>query len=458
MAPLFSIGSLILTYRLSRILWPNKENAWNLSPILLFGSFFWCVFSTLTMFDMLLAFLTLLAIINIVKATYKNLWQCFVFVGIATGFGVLSKGPAIFLHVLPIALTAPLWVPRLACNEKAFEKKQWYKAVALSFTIAVAIGLAWAIPASISGGDAYRDALFWSQSAGRMVDSFAHARPFWWYAAALPILVLPWLLWPTLWRAGSYCNELIEDGGFRLCFIWFISAFVIFSVISGKQLHYLLPEFPALALVGGRLLATPAITCFKYHNIDRWLLGGAALVLGGFLLLASHLPFEGRTASFLREADSVWGILIIAVSSLYFFSHINNPVHQAARIAAITGFSIMAIYLAAAPILTKRYDLRKLAQHISALQSDGKAVAYFGKYHGQFHFMGQLKNAMPSIGLVSNDISEFLNAHPNGVIIAKYKTLPRKADPLFTYRFRDYTYAAWSSAIMLANPNIGDRR
>ena len=72
--------------------------------------------------------------------------------------------------------------------------------------------------------------------------------------------------------------------------------------------------------------------------------------------------------------------------------------------------------------------------------------------------MGQLKNSITPIGLIENDIIEFLNAHPDGIIIAKYTTVPKEADPLFTYKYRNYTYAGWPAAVMVAHPNIGDRR
>ncbi|MDQ0320355.1 4-amino-4-deoxy-L-arabinose transferase-like glycosyltransferase [Pararhizobium capsulatum DSM 1112] len=39
-----------------------------------------------------------------------------------------------------------------------------------------------------------------------------------------------------------------HDPGLRLAAIWFGVLFLIFSLISGKQLHYLLPTFPAIAL------------------------------------------------------------------------------------------------------------------------------------------------------------------------------------------------------------------
>ena len=109
-------------------------------------------------------------------------------------------------------------------------------------------------------------------------------------------------------------------------------------------------------------------------------------------------------------------------------------------------------------MLAKRYDLRKIAEHNSTLEENGTTIAYFGKYHGQFHFMGRLKNRIPPIGLIGDDVTEFLAAYPDGVVIAKYDNLPLEADPLFTYRFRNYTYAAWPTATMTANPGLGDRR
>ncbi len=457
-APLFGFGSLILTFHLGRALWPESKETWPLAPILLFGSLFWCVFATLTMFDMLLAFFTLAAILSMVETVRQGSWHGFIFAGIAAGLGVLAKGPVILLHVIPVALTAPWWAPILLGSNRVFIKFHWYTGLGLTLIIATSIGLAWAIPASLAGGENYRDAILWGQSAGRMVKSFAHARPFWWYAAILPVLILPWLIWPVFWRAVRQCSELLGDGGIRLCLIWFSIALIIFSLISGKQLHYLLPDFPALALLAARLLVVSNDTLPASHHLDGWLPGGLAIISGSLLIIGPQLPLEGRLGVILSESTSVWGGLIIAAGVLFFFSRETNRLNQAARLASMTAFTVMAIYLAAAPVLAKRYDLRKMAEHISALEESGKAIAYFGKYHGQFHFMGRLKNRIPPIGLIGNDVTEFLAAHPDGVVIAKYDNLPLEADPLFTYQFRNYTYAAWPTATMIANPGLGDRR
>jgi len=261
-APLFGLGSLFLTARLARELWPEASAAAHMAPLVLFGGLFWALFTTLTMFDMILAFCTLLSLIGMVRAWRASgpggdqggEWFGFGLMGLGIGLGVLAKGPAILVHILPVALLAPWWGRALPEGEDR-RSGGWYLGLFGAVALGAAIGLAWAVPAGIAGGEAYREAIFWGQSAGRMVSSFAHRQPWWWYGAALPVLLLPWVLWPPIWgAAGRLPKALGRDGGVRFCIAWLIPALVIFSTISGKQFHYLLPELPAIALVLARLL------------------------------------------------------------------------------------------------------------------------------------------------------------------------------------------------------------
>ncbi|MBT6095977.1 MAG: glycosyltransferase family 39 protein [Rhodospirillaceae bacterium] len=449
-APLFGLGSLMLTLRLAERLWPDKAKIAEMAPVLLFGALFWTLFSTLTMFDMMLAFFTLAALLGLMAARDGG-YRGFVIAGIAMGFGVLAKGPAIFLHVLPVALSAPWWLPGIV-------KSRWYAGTALAVLITVAFALVWAVPAGIAGGEAYRDAIFWGQSAGRIVKSFAHARPFWWYAAVLPGLVLPWLIWPPLWRAARRFGQITPDGGVRMCLVWFGTAFVAFSLISGKQLHYLLPEFPALALLAARLLAHDDDTDQAPSRWDLWLPGGVAMLAGGVLMVARYLPLSGRSADLVAESQSVWGVLLLAAGAMAVMSRGRTRTEQMARLAAISAFAVLALHLMAAPILAKRYDLAPLARFLAAAQANGKEIAYFGKYHGQFHFLGRMSRPVTTIGLKKDDEAEFLKAHPGGLVASRYRTLPTNAVPLFTHVYRNYTYAVWSAAAMIAHPGLGERR
>ena len=258
-APLFGLGTLALTGALAARLWPDDARAARLAPAILFGCAFFALFTTLTMFDMILAFFAVLALLGLTIAAEGRLARGMLICGTAIGLGVLGKGPAILLHVLPAALAAPLWAPVLA-RARLPSWKRWYVGLLGAVALGAAIGLAWAIPAAVAGGPAFAHELFVGQSAGRMVESFAHKRPIWWYAAWLPVLLLPWTVWPALWKrliGKGNVARVRQDGGTRLALIWFAAAFAAFSFISGKQLHYLLPEFPALALIAARLSTRP---------------------------------------------------------------------------------------------------------------------------------------------------------------------------------------------------------
>jgi 4-amino-4-deoxy-L-arabinose transferase-like glycosyltransferase len=459
-ATLFGLGSLVLTMRLALALWPGLVRAGALAPVLLFGAIFWTVFGTLTMFDMMLALFTLLVISGLVGAARHGGRGGFVLAGVAIGLGVLAKGPAILLHVLPAALTAPWWVPLLAVAPATFDRRRWYMGVAGAVGLGVVIALAWAIPAGIKGGAEYRAAIFWGQSAERMVDSFAHARPWWWYAAVLPGLVVPWLVWPPLWRAFRRLPDLFGDGGVRLCLIWFATAFVAFSLISGKQLHYLLPEFPALALLAARLLGRVDATDAEIdaRPLDRWLPGGLAMALGAAVMAAPRLHLPERAMETVSEIEPIWGSLVLIAGALVVVFPATGLIRQAVRLASVSAFMVIAVHLAAKPLLAKRYDLEAMAGHIAALERDGKEIAYFGKYHGQFDFLGRLNRPISSIGLETGDEEKFLKANPAGVVIAKYDNLPTQAAPLFTHYFRSYIYAAWPAAALIAHPGLGNRR
>ena len=107
--------------------------------------------------------------------------------GVAMGGGVLTKGPVILLHVLPVALLTP-WCMKPEWLQIRW--KQWYQSIGMAVVMGAGIALSWAIPAANAGGDAYRDAIFLGQTSGRIVDSFAHKLPWWWYFADIAAYVV----------------------------------------------------------------------------------------------------------------------------------------------------------------------------------------------------------------------------------------------------------------------------
>ncbi|MCP5367552.1 MAG: glycosyltransferase family 39 protein [Hyphomicrobiales bacterium] len=454
-APAFGLGSLFLTARLARALWPAAPGAARLAPVVLVGALFWTLYTSLTMFDMLLAFFTLVGLLGLVRAgrAYGSgaaAWGGFALFGLGIGLGVLAKGPAILLHVLPAALAAPWWLPAVGAGAVPVPWRRWYGGVLGGVLLGAALSLVWAVSAGIAGGAEYREAIFWGQSAGRMVESFAHGRPWWWYLAVLPPLVLPWLIWPGLWRAAArYDGDGGGDGGLRLIAVWFGVSFVAFSLISGKQLHYLLPEFPALALVAARVLDRGVPT-------RRWDMAPAVVLFGlfGLVLVAAPLFADRLRLPHGIAPQGWWGLLVLAAAAAAWVA---RPVPVALRLAGLSVAAVVALHLALAPILWGVFDMGPAARQLARWEAQGYDLAHAAKYHGQFNFAGRLRRPIATIGLDRAETRAWLDTHPRAKVISYRAHRPTDAVPDLILPFRGRFLVVWDAALVRADPAIAAR-
>jgi 4-amino-4-deoxy-L-arabinose transferase-like glycosyltransferase len=463
-APMFALAALFATGRLALLIWPEEQRedgAAQLAPLILAGAAFWAVFQTLTMFDMMLAACTLAGIAGIVAAWRTGGLGCWVVTGLAIGIGVLAKGPAILLHIVPVALLAPWWGRTLSGgpDRPLITWRAWYSRLLISVLFGAAMALAWAIPAGIRGGEEYREMIFWGQSAGRIVESFDHARPFYWYAMLLAPLLLPWLIWPRLWRAAKLPGAL-TGSGIRLLVAWVAPAFITFSLISGKQLHYLLPEFPAFALLFARLLADPRVA--NGRRLDGFV---AALFFGVLGLAAIMLPDDPTffdAPEWFHRLDNHWGVIIL-IAGLACWHFVQSGVRRgAAAISLSMAVLIGVVHLTARDALDFAYDLRPIARDLKALEDKGKVLANFGTYQGQYQFLGRLTRPMAELGLSKTVTEDFVRRHPDGLIVAYYyldeiPVFPDDVSPLATYRFRSYRIVLWRAGLLEKYPNLADR-
>ena len=478
-APLFGLFSLFLTFFLGRRLWPGRPSVAVAAPLILLASLFWTLFTSLTMFDMMLTFCALLGMLAIVSAWQDNRPESFFWLAVAIGLGGLAKGPAILLTVLPAALLAPLWAASPKPKEPDIEIdgvvmtsptgpvmwsrgwKKWYVATGYAFLGGLAITLAWAIPAAILGGEEYRNAIFWGQSAGRMVDSFAHGRPWWWFLAVLPGLILPWTLWPAVWRSLRGFVDIFEDNGLRFCLVWFLPALLIFSAISGKQLHYLLPVFPALALIFARLLVDHHLrqeVQSSWHRSGLLLPGLLFIVLGLALAIAPLVAEHFGWPEEISQIDFRWGpgLAFLALMALVFTPIRSGMMMRVSILSLLSTTFVISLHLSVKPVLDDRFNLKSVSKKIGVWQRSGIEFAFVGKYHGQFNFMGRLEKPIYSIGLQDSDMDDWFTANPQGRVIIvvgrEHKNVPTHHEQ--SYRGRSLVIIDTAEAV--ANPAIID--
>lgn len=441
---LFGLANLALTARLARRLWPDRPEVARNAPAVLLGLLLWTVFTTMVMFDMLVTFCVLAALLGLEEAWRGGGARPWLQVGAALGLGILAKGPVVLLVPLLVAVLSPGWNGRSGRSGQS-PPLLWWGGLLGALALAAAIGLAWALPAAASGGPAYSDAILIAQTKERMVHSFAHNRPWWWYLALLPILLYPYSVWPPLWSAAFRRRGagLSSDRGVRFCLAWLVPGLIAFSLISGKQPHYLLPLMPAFALLASRLISepgTPAIIVRRWHALPA--LAGVVL-LGCVLTAAPFLKAQGRKIpAWAHEVSPGIGValLILAVASYLFFDRL-----FARRVAGPTLISIalvLGLDLGFAEVARDAYDLEPAARYLKSAEDQGRPIAWVGDYHGQLHFLGRLERPFQEIPAGSESL--WIRQNPRGKVVQDLKYIPADVERAeFTQPYRDDTLAVW---------------
>jgi hypothetical protein len=164
-----------------------------------------------------------------------------------TGFGTLAKGP---LGVLLPALVAGVFV-LVRRRWDVLGKFLLHPGVVLM--LAVAAG--WYAIAVTRGGEGFFDRQIIEENLSRFVGGSGHSHPIYYYVPYLFSQGLPWTiflpvaLWDGLRKRSSSGDDALY---FKL---WFAVLLLFFSLSLGKRPVYLLPLYPALAVLTALWLA-----------------------------------------------------------------------------------------------------------------------------------------------------------------------------------------------------------
>jgi 4-amino-4-deoxy-L-arabinose transferase-like glycosyltransferase len=248
-----------------------------------------------------------------------------------------------------------------------------------------------------------------------MVDSFAHQRPFWWYLPLLPVMLFPWFVWPGLWQALARHRREGLDRGTRFCLAWMLPIFVAFSFISGKQPHYLVPLFPAFALLTARVLAGRSDTRLGLPAL-------LAALLGGALLLAA----SGQIASLSSQVEQLpplWpGVLLVLLALAVWLA--GRRGFPAVPGLAVLGVGMLVLLqFAVMRSIGPLYNIKPMALAIRQVQEFGVPVAHAAKYHAQYQFLGRLEK--PLVALQGVELTRWLAAHPEAYVVVYVKDQQR---------------------------------
>jgi hypothetical protein len=299
---LFATFGVVLLYALARKLFPPATAL--LAGAILATTMIYQDQALDARVDMTLCFFVMLSL-ALFYSLYRGLlshpaWY-YVFFAV-TGIGTLAKGP---LGIVLTGLVAGIFLS-LKRRWDLLRKFCLHPGVVLMVILAAA----WYVVAVMRGGEGFFDRQIVEENLNRFFGGSGHSHPVYYYIPYLFAQGLPWavILPVVLWDAFRKNPSATEDTLFFK--VWFAVMFVFFSLSLGKRPVYLLPLYPALAILtalglfaqrsvaGARRCYYRGVACFAA-------LSGALLLLVVMGELWNHNPalLFGPIESFLKPKD-----------------------------------------------------------------------------------------------------------------------------------------------------------
>jgi 4-amino-4-deoxy-L-arabinose transferase-like glycosyltransferase len=368
---------------------------WFMLPFVVFGAF-----APVAMFDVVLLSFVALGMLGLVEWVQgRHRYGAAIFFAAAV-LGLLAKGPVYLLHMLgPLVLIRWWHATPLA--------RPWRLATGIGVCMVIACVplTAWAVQSAARlHGVGILETLT-HQSVGRVTQSFAHQRNVLWYLPWVIPFLLPWTLLLRWRRAPAVLRRTLATAGGRFGVAATLPAFLAFSLISGKQVHYLLPLVPGMALAFSSM-HEQSVGVFSTRR--AWVFLAAAAAAWAWLTANAVLGMRGNAhwhvAALLSAVLLLLGAWVVRRCSSRDDGEAVRAASFAALMALASAVLLVGVHMAA------RMDPRELARTIRDLQQRGVMVAAVDDEPGMVTYLARLPKPLPRI---VNAVA-WADAHPGG--------------------------------------------
>lgn len=306
-----------------------------------------------------------LAITSDGRSRFKYWLLCGAFLGLA----VLAKGLVGIVLVIGILGVFLLITRRYdAANMRG---------LLAAFLICVIVAAIWYVPVWLKHGSAFVDKFFLEHHFERyLTNRHSHPQPIYFYLIVALAGAMPWtfFLAPAVLRLGKLRPQASNrDSLLTLAWIWFALPLLFFSFSVSKLPGYLLPVFPALAIIIGVEVEQFLRQRNRAHTIAAWLTALLLLAIGiAFVLYSRRLGVDrvvlNRLVLIIPILCALLAIFMLAYRERRGFIIIATAVVMSVIVGAV---------LLLFPALNETASLRTLSRQAAAALKPRERVAFF---------------------------------------------------------------------------------
>ncbi|MGB9627345.1 MAG: ArnT family glycosyltransferase [Thermodesulfobacteriota bacterium] len=294
------------------------------------------------------------------------------YIGIA--LATLAKGPVGFILPLLVSLTF-LVIQR---DWKSLRQMKLIQGMIL-FIIIV---LSWYMPALLKGGNEYFEETIILHTVDRFAKGSSHIRPFYYYLYSFPVDFLPWIFFLPGAILYGIKKELLENKKkFLFLLVWFISIFIFFSISKGKRGIYLLPLFPAVSLMVGRIWDDFTLN-FKRPYPQPWIIYPLYGLIGLSILGGGITPWvvSARFPTFLFYSLPISFLFIGGGIALFILSRLRYPLIVFFLIVGIMSSGFFFTLRVVFPLVNPYKSARFISQEVTSRIRPGEKLAIYGDF------------------------------------------------------------------------------
>ncbi|MFY9609833.1 MAG: glycosyltransferase family 39 protein [Blastocatellia bacterium] len=297
---------------------------------------------------------------------------CWVVLSAATGVAVLAKG------LVGAALVVPVFVIHLAIIGK-LKSIGWRECVG-GLAIFLAVVSIWYGPVTARHGWEFLDEFFYKHHIRRyLTNRYHHPAPVYFFPFVALAGAVPWtfFLVPAVSRLRALRPRLrAQDSMLALAWVWVGWPLIFFSFSVTKLPGYLLPVFPALAMIIGA-----EVERFWSGERERTLKAAAwltALVLAAIsvaLIVYTNDELNGTSG---WRTGLIWLPAAVATASVLLLAA-RRPRAFLLATAAVMASAVVSAVVLLLPVVSESETLKSFSLETAAQLQPGERIGFFIK-------------------------------------------------------------------------------